>query len=180
VQRLLTIAGLKAIYPAKNTSLRNQKHKVFDYLLKKDEINLPSKVWQVDITYIKLRTGFVYLACLIDVFSRKIMGWALSIFLNTEACIEALEKALLNGKPEIINSDQGCQFTSEMWVNALQQESIKVSMDGKARWADNIYIERLWRAVKYELVYLHSFENVQEARKAIGQYIIFYNQQRPH
>ena len=180
VQRLLTTAGLKAIYPAKNTSLRNQKHKVFDYLLKKDEIDLPNKVWQVDITYIKLRTGFVYLVCLIDVFSRRIMGWALSIFLNTEACIEALEKALLNGKPEIINSDQGCQFTSETWVNFLQQESIKISMDGKGRWADNIYIERLWRAIKYELVYLHSFESVQVARKTISQYIAFYNQQRPH
>jgi putative transposase len=108
------------------------------------------------------------------------MGWALSIFLNTDSCIEALEKALLNGRPEIINSDQGCQFTSDMWINFLQQESIKISMDGKGRWADNIYIERLWRAIKYELVYLHSFENVQGARKAISQYIIFYNQQRPH
>lgn len=180
VQRLLKHVGLKAIYPAKNTSLRNQKHKVFDYLLKDLEIKHPDHVWQVDITYIKLKVGFVYLICLIDVFSRKIMGWNLSIFLDTESCLKALENALLNGNPEIINSDQGCQFTSEAWVNFLQDYAIKISMDGKGRCLDNIYIERLWRSLKYELVYLHSFDSVEQAKQAIKNYINFYNHQRPH
>lgn len=180
VQRLLKITGLKAVYPTKNTSLRNQKHKVFDYLLKNIEVVFPNQAWQVDITYIKIKSGFVYLICLIDIFSRKIMGWSLSIFLDTESCINAYKNALMHGKPEIINSDQGCQFTSELWVNTLHQDGIKISMDGKGRWADNIYIERLWRTIKYELVFLHSFDTVKQAYDAIDKYILFYNQRRRH
>lgn len=180
VQRLFKESGLRAIYPSKNTSLRNQKHKVFDYLLKGIEIIYPNQAWQVDITYIKIKTGFVYLICLIDIFSRKIMGWTLSIFLDTESCVKAYKNASMNCNPEIINSDQGCQFTSEIWINLLHQDGIKISMDGKGRWADNIYVERLWRTIKYELVFLSSFESVSQAHDAIAQYIIFYNNERRH
>lgn len=180
VQRLFTLSGLQAIYPKKNSSLRNQKHVVFNYLLKNVEIVRPNQAWQVDITYIKVVTGFVYLICLIDIFSRKIMGWTLSIFLDTDSCIQAYTNALLNGSPEIINSDQGSQFTSELWVSTLQNADIKISMDGKGRWADNVYIERLWRTIKYELVFLHSFESVKQARDYIEKYILFYNQERRH
>jgi putative transposase len=127
-----------------------------------------------------MRHGFVYLICLIDVFSRKIVGWELSTFLDTASCLEALQKALRNGMPEIINSDQGCQFTSAAWIESLMLNNILISMDGKGRWADNVYIERLWRSVKYENVFLHSFDTVDQARVRLSDYIDFYNQQRPH
>lgn len=180
IQRLLALADLKAIYPTKRTTIRNHEHKVFPYLLRDIIIDRPNQVWAVDITYIKIRLGFVYLICLIDVFSRRIMGWALSTFLDTTSCMEALTNALREGNPEIVNSDQGCQFTSSMWVDFLMQQNIKVSMDGKGRWADNVYIERLWRSIKYEHVYLHSFDTVQQAYARLTSYIQFYNQQRPH
>ncbi len=180
LQRLLALAGIKAVYPGKKTSIRNPEHRVFPYLLKGLKIERPNQVWKVDITYIKMRHGFVYLICLIDVFSRKIMGWALSTFLDTKSCIEALDNALRYATPEIVNSDQGCQFTSFLWVELLAQKNIVISMDGKGRWADNVYIERLWRSIKYESVYLHSFDIVEQARTALGDYIKFYNQQRPH
>lgn len=181
VQRLFREAGLRAVYPSKNLSLRNQKHKVFEYLLKDLKIERINQAWQTDITYIKLRQGFVYLVCLIDVFSRKIMGWNVSTFLDTESCLEAYKNALLTGnKPEIINTDQGCQFTSEKWVEFVHKTGVLISMDGKGRWADNIFIERFWRAIKYEMVYLQSLETVAQARSAIGTYIEFYNNQRPH
>jgi putative transposase len=149
-------------------------------LLLEMKIQQPNQVWQVDITYIKISHGFVYLVALIDVFSRKVMGWSLSIFLDTISCLEALNSALQNGVPEIINSDQGCQFTSNQWITALQNNNIGVSMDGKGRWADNVYIERLWRSIKYELVFIHHFDTVQEVRDALASYIAFYNQQRYH
>jgi putative transposase len=177
---LRKLAGLEAIYPQKKTTIRNQKHAIFPYLLRGLVIDHPNQVWQVDITYIKIRGGFVYLICLVDVFSRKIMGWRLSTFLDTESCLEAISSALKCGTPEIINSDQGCQFTSNAWVSAIQQNSIQISMDGKGRWADNVYIERLWRTIKYELVYLHSFETVQQFRDEIANYITFYNTRRYH
>jgi len=179
-ERLTRLAGLKAIYPKKKTTTRNKDHAVYPYLLKKLEIVRANQVWQVDITYIKILTGFVYLVCLIDIFSRKIMGSALSTFLGTKSCIEALQKALMHGNPEIINSDQGCQFTSSYWVNTLKLNNIQISMDGKGRWADNVFIERLWRSIKYELVYLHRFETVAQIKDAISQYIDFYNAIRPH
>jgi putative transposase len=180
VQRLRNDAGMQAIYPRKNTSVRNIKHKVYPYLLGDLVIDHPNQVWAVDITYIKLRCGYVYLICLIDVFSRKIMGWNLSTFLDAESCIEALENALKNGKPEIINSDQGCQFTSDLWVSRLSAYSIFISMDGKGRWVDNVYIERLWRTIKYENVFLHSYDTVDQARQSLASYIEFYNNRRPH
>jgi putative transposase len=180
VLSLMLLAGIKAIYPGKNTSLRNKRHKVYKYLLKNLKIERPNQAWQVDITYVKIKGGFLYVFCLIDVFSRKIMGFSVSTFLDTEPCLEALKNALRKAKPEIINSDQGCQFTSEPWTSYLIIMEIKISMDGKGRWADNIYIERLWRALKYELVYLNSFETVEEFEKALAQYIEFYNHERPH
>ena len=181
VQRLMRLIGLKAVWPGKKTSVRDYKQAVHPYLLKDLVIDRPNLVWQVDITYIKIRTGFVYLVCLIDVYSRRIMGWNISVFLDTGSCEQALDNALFSGgKPEIVNSDQGCQFTSESWYNLLNQHGIKISMDGKGRWADNVYVERLWRTIKYELVYLHRFVTVAEARNAIADYIDFYNTQRPH
>ncbi len=180
VYRLLKEAGIQAIYPKKITTIRNLTHKVFPYLLRNMKIERPNQVWQVDITYIKVRGHFVYLICLIDIFSRKIMGWNFSNSLDTLSCLEALGSALQSNVPEIINSDQGCQFTSELWVNFLQEKAIFISMDGKGRWADNVYIERLWRTIKYEFIHLHSFENLQQARDALALYIDFYNKHRPH
>lgn len=181
VQRLLKGANIKAIYPGPRTSIKNQAHKVFPYLLKDLKIERPNQVWQVDITYLKLNTGFVYLICLIDVFSRRIMGWTLSTFLDTSPCCEALKNALrTSSKPEIINSDQGCQFTSDEWVNLLIQEQILISMDGKGRWADNIYIERFWRTIKYECFHLQSFDSINALRFTLAEFIEFYNYQRPH
>lgn len=180
VRRLLKIAGIQAIYPIKKTTVRNSQHKVFPYLLKNMTINQPNQVLKVDITYIKICRGFVYLICLIDVFSRKIMGWKLSTFLDTASCLEALNLALQHGIPTMINSDQGCQFTSDAWINALQTKGIQISMDGKGRWIDNVLIERLWRTIKYELIYLHSFDTVQQVREALDKYIVFYNQERRH
>ncbi len=180
VRHLLKMMGRKAIYPTKKTTLRNPDHKVFKYLLRDLKIERPNQVWQIDITYIRVGNGFVYLICLIDVFSRKIMGWALSIFLDTPPCLEALESALKRGDPEIINSDQGCQFTSATWVETLTQHAILISMVGKGRWADNVYVERLWRTIKRENVRLFSFDTVDQARIALGNYIDFYNQKRWH
>ena len=180
VQRLMCSIGLKAICPQKKTTIRNKDHNVYPYLLNDIDIVRPNQAWQVDITYIKVRTGFIYLICLIDVYSRRIMGWNISTFLDTAACEDALRFALLEVSPEIINSDQGCQFTSSSWCNKLISNGIKISMDGRGRWADNIYVERLWRTIKYELVYLHRFETVDEARKEVADYIKFYNTIRPH
>jgi putative transposase len=180
IRRLMHFAGIKAVAPYKKTSIRNQAHKIYPYLLNGLKIDRPNYVWKTDITYIKIKGGFVYLVCIIDVFSRKIMGWAVSIFLDTQVCIEALDMALLNYKPEILNSDQGCQFTSDAWVKHLEQNGIKISMDGKGRWADNIIIERFWRSCKYEAVFLSCFETVDELKKGLKSYIHFYNNERPH
>lgn len=180
VQNLLKVAGIQAIYPTKRTTIKNMQHKVFPYLLNAFKIERPNQVWQVDITYIKIRGGFVYLICLIDVFSRKIMGWELSISLDTASCLEALNTALKHHTPDIINSDQGCQFTSEDWVNTLQQHGILISMDGKGRWVDNVFVERLWRTIKYELIFLNSFDTVAQLRTALVKFIDFYNKERFH
>lgn len=180
VQRLLKVMGRKAVYPTRATTIRNPDHKVFKYLLRGLKIERPNQAWQVDITYIKVKNGFVYLICLIDVFSRKIMGWTLSTFLDTPPCLQALENAFKHGLPEIVNSDQGCQFTSAAWVETLMKNSILISMVGKGRWADNVYVERLWRSIKYENVHLLSFDTVKQARIALGDYINFYNQKRWH
>jgi len=179
-ERLASLANLKAIYPKKKTTIRDKSHSVFPYLLKNMDIIRPNQAWQIDITYIKIRFGFVYLVCLIDIFSRRIMGWCLSPFLDTNSCIDALDSALNYAKPEIINSDQGCQFTSHIWHNKLSNHQIQISMDGKGRWADNIYIERLWRSIKYEMIYLNRFDTVLETKTALESYVAFYNDKRPH
>jgi len=180
LQSLLKREGIKAIYPQKKTTIRNMQHKIHPYLLRSLCIDRPNQVWAVDITYIKLGAGYVYLICLIDIFSRRIMGWDLSTFLDTQPCIEALVNALKGGKPEIINSDQGCQFTSTTWTDLLTQNGIQISMDGKGRWVDNKYIERFWRTIKYENVFLHSFDTVTQARETLCKFIEFYNRKRPH
>jgi len=180
VQRLMKIAGIQAIYQKKKTTIRNAAHKIYPYLLRDIKIDRPNVAWGVDITYIRVKRGFVYLVGIIDIFSRRIMGWNLSVSLETKPCLDAYSQALLIAKPDILNSDQGCQFTSEAWTSKVANDGIKVSMDGKGRWADNVHIERFWRSIKYEAVYLQSFESVSQARVAIGQYIEFYNHQRPH
>ena len=170
----------RAIYPQKRTTIRNLQHKVYPYLLRGLKIVRPNQVWQVDITYVKVGNGFIYLTCIIDVFSRKVMGRSFSTFLDTASCLEALRDALKHGIPEIINSDQGCQFTSAAWIETLTALGILISMDGKGRWADNVFIERLWRTIKQESARLHRFETVDQARLVIDKFIVFYNSQRFH
>jgi putative transposase len=181
VLRLMRKMGLQAVYPKKNLSKRRQEDAVYPYLLKDHPPQKPHDCWEVDITYLKVGGGFVYLTALIDVVSRHVMGWYLSPYLDTASCLKALEMAL---KPDLIpwmiNSDQGSQFTSQDWVNKLIYEGIRISMDGKGRCIDNIYIERFWRSMKYEEVYLKAYESIAQARQEIGQYIHWYNTQRRH
>jgi len=181
VRRYYGIMGIIAIYPKRNLSKRNQAHKVYPYLLRGLEINKANMVWSCDITYIRLKQGFVYLAAIIDCYSRKILSWRLSISLHNEFCIEALEEALESyGRPEIFNTDQGVQFTADNFTDKLIGEKIKISMDGKGRALDNIYIERFWRSIKQEKIYITELLSVFEAKRAIGEYVGFYNEHRPH
>lgn len=180
VQRVMAWGGIQAIHPGPNTSKRNRLHAVHPYLLRNMQITRPNQAWMVDITYLRMPNGFMYLVALIDVYSRYVVGWSLSNTLETDFCIDALKSALANAEPEIINSDQGCQFTSEDWVNFLHEWRIKISMAGKGRCTDNIYIERFWRSFKCEKFYLNEYKSVKELRKAIGAYIEFYNQKRGH
>lgn len=181
VYRLMQLMGLQAIYPEVNLSKRRQEDAVYPYLLKQQVPQKPNDAWGIDITYIRMRTGFVYLVALIDIVSRRIMGWDLSPFLETYSALKALKMALASGYvPRLINSDQGCQFTSQAWVKSLQEHNIQISMDGKGRCLDNIYIERFWRTIKYEEVYLKSYDTVQIAHQEIGNYIEWYNHERPH
>lgn len=181
ILRLMRLMGLQAVYPKKNLSKRRQEDMVYPYLLRNFPPQKPHDCWCVDITYLKISTGFVYLTALIDVESRHIMGWHLSPYLDTDSCLKALEMALKSGKiPQIINSDQGCQFTSKDWITKLIEGGIKISMDGKGRCLDNIFIERFWRSLKYEEVYLKTYESVGEARREIGKYIDWYNTKRRH
>ena len=180
VQRLMALGGLQALYAGPNLSKRNKLHKVYSYLLKGLTIERPNQVWMVDITYLRMPEGFIYLVALIDVYSRYVVGWSLSNTLGTDFCIDALKSAFEHGRPEIINSDQGCQFTSDDWVNFLSEWNIKISMTGKGRCLDNVYIERFWRSVKSEEFYLNEYTSVKALKKAIGAYIEFYNQRRWH
>lgn len=180
VQRLMGEAGIAAIHPGPNTSRRNQEHTTFPYLLRNLNIVEPNQVWMVDVTYLRMGQGFMYLVALIDVYSRFVVGWALSNTLETEFCIEALAKGLNKATPQIINSDQGCQFTSQKWVSFLKKEKIQISMTGKGRCLDNIYIERFWRSFKQEEFYLSEYDSVAELKQAIGAYIQFYNHHRWH
>jgi putative transposase len=180
VQRLMVEGGIRAIYPGPNTSRRNKLHAIHPYLLRNLTISRPNQAWMVDITYLRMNQGFMYLVALIDVHSRYVVGWALSNTLETEFCIGALRSALLMEKPTIINSDQGCQFTSDEWINFLREAEIRISMTGKGRCLDNIYIERFWRSFKREEFYLNEYGSVSALKKAIGAYIEFYNHKRWH
>jgi len=182
IQRLMKLMGIEAIYPKKNLSRRRHDHKVYPYLLRGLEIARPNQVWSTDITYIRLESGFVYLVAIIDWFSRYVLSWELSNTLMTDFCIEALNCAFKkdNRTPEIFNTDQGCQFTAESFVSAVESMGAKISMDGRGRALDNIFIERLWRSLKYEEVYLKSYRTPKEAYDGISRYFEFYNNQRPH
>jgi putative transposase len=181
VATLMKRMGLEAIYRRPNTSKPTAGHKVYPYLLRKLPVTRPNQVWATDIRYIPMARGFVYLVAIVDWFSRRVLAWRVSISLGTEFCIEALEEALARyGKPAIFNSDQGSQFTSAAFTAILHREKIAVSMDGKGCWRDNVFVERLWRSVKYEEVYLHAYASVPEARAGICRYFAFYNAVRPH
>lgn len=180
VQRLMQLGEIQAIYPGPNTSRRNRLHAVHPYLLRGVDIVRPNQAWMIDITYLRLNGGFMYLVALIDVHSRYIVSWSLSNTLETGFCLDALKKGLVIAEPEIINSDQGCQFTSDDWVEVLKEYGIRISMTGKGRCLDNVYIERFWRSFKGEKFYLNEYHNVQELRQAIVEYVEFYNQRRWH
>lgn len=180
VLRLMKLGGINAIYPGPNTSRRNKKHAVHPYLLKDMKVTAPNQAWMVDITYLRMDKGFVYLVALIDVYSRYIVDWRLSTTLETSFCIEALESALDKGIPNIVNSDQGCQFTSEEWISFLRNKEIQISMTGKGRCLDNVYIERFWRSLKREKFYLFEYGSIRELKKDIAEYMDFYNNDRPH
>lgn len=182
VSTLMKRMGIAAIYRRPNTSKPAPGHKIYPYLLRKLPIVRSNQVWAIDITYIPMARGFVYLAAVVDWFSRKVLAWKLSITLDTAFCIEAVEEALGKyGKPEIFNSDQGSQFTSVAFTDLLKAHEIAISMDGKGAWRDNVFVERLWRTIKYEEVYLRAYASVPEARASLGRYIDgFYNNRRPH
>jgi putative transposase len=181
VRRLMRQMGLSAIYQAPRTSIKSPENKVFPYLLRDLTIDRPNQVWCADITYIPMRHGFLYLIAIMDWHSRKVLAWRLSNTMEASFCIEALEEALDKfGPPRIVNTDQGSQFTSREWIETVEHAGAKVSMDGKGRWMDNVFIERLWRSLKYECVYLHAWETGGEARAGIDEWMMFYNTERPH
>jgi putative transposase len=180
VERLLQQMGLKAIYPKPNTSKAHPENKIYPYLLRGVEIDHVDQVWSADITYIRMRAGFLYLTAVIDWFSRYVLSWQLSNTLENSFCVEALEMALQVKQPEIFNTDQGTQFTSEDFTGILKAREIAISMDGRGRCLDNIFVERLWRTVKYEEVYLHDYQTLSEAYLGLKKYLEFYNTQRYH
>ena len=181
VATLMKRMGLEAIYRKPNTSKPAPGHKIYPYLLRKLPVTRPNQVWAMDLTYIPMARGFVYLAAVVDWFSRRVLAWRLSMTMEAAFCIEALEEALVRyGRPEIFNTDQGSQFTSHDFTSVLSKNSIAISMDGKGAWRDNVFVERLWRSIKYEEVYLKAYDSVSEARASIGRYLTFYNGQRPH
>jgi putative transposase len=180
VRRLMRVMGLEAIYRRPNTSKPAPDHKIYPYLLKGLEINRVNQVWSADITYLPMARGFLYLVAIMDWHSRYVLSWRLSNTMEVDFCVQALAEALSQGRPEIFNTDQGSQFTSDAFTGMLLGHGIQVSMDGKGRYNDNIFVERLWRSVKYEEVYLKAYGNRTEARVGIGAYLNFYNQERPH
>ena len=181
VVRLMRIMGLEALYPKKKLSKSNQEHKIYPYLLRGLSIDSPNQVWATDITYIPMSKGFVYLVAIIDWYSRRVLTWRLSNTMDTSFCKDALEEAIETyGPPDIFNTDQGSQFTSSEFTQVLKDNGIKISMDGKRAWVDNVIVERLWRSVKYEEVYLKAYENMEHARTSLKNYFEFYNQRRGH
>jgi putative transposase len=181
VKRLMQVMALETIYQKPNTSRSHPDHKVHPYLLRGLVIDRPNQVWCADITYIPMAKGFVYLMAVMDWFSRRVLAWRISIGLDTEFCVEALQEAMaLYGKPGIFNTDQGVQFTSAAFLDELEVRGVRISMDGKGRYLDNIFIERLWRSLKYEEVFIKAYGSVAEARRGIGVWLGFYNNERPH
>ena len=181
VATLMKRMGIEALYRKPNTSKPEPGHKIYPYLLRNVPVIRPNQVWAMDITYIPMARGFVYLAAVVDWFSRRVLAWRLSITMEAGFCVEALEEALAKyGKPEIFNTDQGSQFTSAAFTAVLIGNGIAISMDGKGSWRDNVFVERLWRTIKYEEVYLRAYETVSEARASISRYLDFYNRRRPH
>lgn len=180
VRRLMRTMGLEAIYPKPKLSQAHPEHRIYPYLLRDVTIERPNQVWSTDITYIRLLHGFVYLVAILDWFSRYVLSWEVSVSLDTGFCLAALEQALQQARPEIFNSDQGCQFTSLAFTGRLQAAEIAISMDGRGRVYDNIFVERLWRSVKYETVYVNDWHQVTEARTGLSAYFTFYNHERPH
>ena len=181
VVMLMARMGIEALYRKPNTSRRHPEHSIYPYLLRDRTIERGNEVWAMDITYIPLARGFVYLAAVMDWASRRVLAWRVSISLTTDFCLEAVEEALAKyGRPEIFNTDQGSQFTSEDFTGLLKDNGIAISMDGKGCWRDNVFVERLWKSIKYEEVYLHGYDSVSAARAGIGRYLGFYNERRPH
>jgi putative transposase len=181
VKTLMRQTGIEALYRRPRTTKPGPGHKVYPYLLRGLSIERPNQVWAMDITYIPMARGFVYLAVVLDWFSRRVLSWRLSITMEATFCIETLEDALAHhGKPDIFNTDQGSQFTGSTFTGVLANNGIAISMDGKGAWRDNVFIERLWRSVKYEEIYLRAYDSVSEARTSIGRYLDFYNSRRPH
>ena len=181
IQRLMRVMGLESTAPKPNTSKPTPEHAVYPYLLRDKKISKVNQVWAADITYIPMARGFVYLVAIIDWYSRRVLAWRLSNTLETDFCVEALQEALsCFGSPEIFNTDQGSQFTSKDFTDVLLERGIKISMDGKGRYLDNIFVERLWRSLKYEEVYLNAYDTVKDARAGIAAYFDFFNDERPH
>ncbi len=181
VGTLMRRMGIEPIYRKPRTSLPDKVHRIYPYLLSGVVVERPNQVWACDITYLPMARGFVYLVAILDLYSRKVMNWCTSNTLSSDFCVEALQEALTRfGKPEIFNTDQGSQFTAEVFTDTLHANAISISMDGKGRWVDNVFVERLWRSVKYEEIYLHAYETPQEVNAALNRYFNFYNSRRPH
>lgn len=180
VQRLMRIMGIEAIYPKPRTTQRNPEHKIYPYLLRDLAIERPDQVWSTDITYIPLRGGFLYLTAVLDWFSRYVLSWRLSNSLDGAFCLEALEEALSQSRPEIFNTDQGAQFTSLSFTGCLRSHGVAISMDGRGRALDNVFVERLWRSVKYEEVYLRDYDDAWQAETSLRKYFEFYCHERRH
>jgi putative transposase len=181
VARMMKRMGIEALYRRPNISKPTPGHKIYPYLLRGVAVERPNQVWAMDITYIPMARGFVYLAAVVDWFSRRVLAWRVSITMEVAFCLEAVEEALArHGRPEIFNTDQGSQFTGQDFTGLLLDNAIAISMDGKGAWRDNVFVERLWRSVKYEEVYLRAYDSVGEARASIGRYLDFYNRKRPH
>jgi len=181
VATLMRLMGIEALYRRPNTSKAAPGHKIYPYLLRGLAVERPNQVWAMDITYIPMARGFVYLTAVVDWFSRRVLAWRLSISMEVEFCIDAVQEALAkHGRPEIFNTDQGSQFTSDAFTGLLLNNGIAISMDGRGAWRDNVFVERLWRSVKYEEVYLRAYDSVCAAKASLGRYLDFYNRKRPH
>jgi putative transposase len=181
VGTLMHLMGIEAIYWKRRTSIPAKGHKIYPYLLANVVIERPNQVWATDITYVPMAQGFAYLVAILDLYSRKVLSFRVSNALSTDFCVEALEEALTRyGTPEIFNTDQGSQFTAEDFTKVLLAKGVRVSMDGKGRWVDNVFVERLWRSVKYEDIYLHAYGSMRELKAALARYFEFYNARRPH